>query len=71
MSLKFNLELEEVESLTEELGPWRQNLFLPLHIKISFNKSQNTSTNPQTFLPTEEKVLLEKWKIVLEPYTTR
>eukprot|EP01117_Protostelium_nocturnum_P015258 TRINITY_DN5898_c0_g1_i1.p1 TRINITY_DN5898_c0_g1~~TRINITY_DN5898_c0_g1_i1.p1 ORF type:complete len:547 (+),score=97.14 TRINITY_DN5898_c0_g1_i1:123-1763(+) len=58
----FNLELEELENITQELTPWAQNMYLPLYIRIFFNSKKSSQQH-------EERVLLEKWKIQFEPYT--
>eukprot|EP01117_Protostelium_nocturnum_P015261 TRINITY_DN5898_c0_g1_i4.p2 TRINITY_DN5898_c0_g1~~TRINITY_DN5898_c0_g1_i4.p2 ORF type:complete len:106 (+),score=26.26 TRINITY_DN5898_c0_g1_i4:123-440(+) len=38
----FNLELEELENITQELTPWAQNMYLPLYIRIFFNSKKSS-----------------------------
>eukprot|EP01114_Cavostelium_apophysatum_P018295 TRINITY_DN5632_c0_g1_i1.p1 TRINITY_DN5632_c0_g1~~TRINITY_DN5632_c0_g1_i1.p1 ORF type:complete len:339 (+),score=24.24 TRINITY_DN5632_c0_g1_i1:107-1123(+) len=50
----FNLELEELDSITEELHPWRSHLYTPLYINIIFISRDN------------ERLLQEQWKLSFE-----
>ena len=53
----FNIELEELEGLTEELFPWRQNIHLPLVLSIYLVSKRKEQS---------QTILLERWKIVYD-----
>jgi hypothetical protein len=63
-SSQFNLEVEEIDSLTDELQPWKTNLHVPLVLDINF---QTENPNLLQGSKPSETTLIERWSFHYEP----
>jgi hypothetical protein len=58
--MQFNLEIEELDSITRDVISWHSNLQAPLFLEIYFS---STEALPQP----DYSPLMERWKIVYQP----
>ena len=60
--LQFNTATSEIESVTEELAYWRNNIYSPLLLNIYFD----LETGAENSFGPRAGTLLERWKLVFD-----